>query len=290
MKPRDIIAKVRKIEIQTLHLVDELTAGAYHSIFKGKGVEFAEVREYVDGDDVRDIDWNVTAKMNSLFVKQFTEERELNVFILLDVSASSLVSYNLHSRYELSVELASLFIFSAIRNNDQVGLMLFSEKEELHIPARKGRNHGLRLLREMIVYQPKNKKTSIASALESFFKSAKKRTTLFLISDLLDEGFEKNIQMVKQKHDLIIIHIHENLSKTFPLKGFVNLEDSETGELVTFLGNKKNREKYLKQKKEKIEKNIDTCRKLGIDIISVAHGENYLPALRNFFKKRGRRR
>ena len=194
MEPRDVIAKVKKIEIYTRHLVDELTAGAYHSIFKGKGVEFAEVREYSDGDDVRDIDWNVSARMNNLFVKQFTEEHELNVFILLDVSASSSLSLTVNNRRDIYIELASLFIFSAIRNNDHVGLMLFSDQEEMYIPVRKGKNHGLRLLREMIMFEPKNKKTSIKKALEFFFKSMKKRSVVFLITDLVDEDFEKTMQ------------------------------------------------------------------------------------------------
>lgn len=285
MQPKDIISKVKKIEIRTRCLVDELTAGSYHSIFKGKGVEFAEVREYIDGDDVRDIDWNVTAKMNFPFVKQFTEERELNVFLLVDVSNSNFVVSNNENYRDLTVELVSLIIFSAIRNNDRVGMMMFSNQEELHIPAKKGKNHGLRLLRELITYNNKKSGTNIKLALETFMKVTKKRSTVFLISDLLNDNFEKNIQMVNSKHDLIIIYIHSNVESDFILKGFVNLEDSENEE--TFLFSNSKSQNYKKNYNQRVKNNLEICRKSGVDVISIVSGESYLPTLRQFFKKRG---
>ena len=288
MLPKEIIAKVRKIEISTRCLVDELTAGGYHSIFKGKGIEFAEVREYVEDDDVRDIDWNVTAKMNHLFVKQFTEERELNVFLLIDVSASVFSNQCPVNYRDLSIELVSLFLFSAIRNNDRVGMLLFSDKIELNVPARKGKNHGLRLLRELVAYEINHKKTNINLALETFQKTHKRRATVFLISDLFDENFFKTIQAVNKRNDLIIIHLN-NDTKNFNFSGFINFEDSESGRTFNFLANEKGRKLYRKNYQLLMQKNLDICKKCGIDVISITLGKDYVSELRSFFKRRKRR-
>ena len=290
MLPGEILAKVKKIEIKTRRLVDELTAGAYHSVFKGSGVEFEEVREYTDGDDIRSIDWNVTARMNFPYVKQFTEERELTVFLMVDVSASGDFGSTGKSRNEVAAELGALIAFSAIRNRDRVGLMMFTDREELHLPARKGKNHVLRLIRELLFFEPVGKKTDLKFALDNLMQVTKRKSVVFLISDLLDTGFESSLRIAAKKHDLIVIHLIDPLEKKFPAAGSINLEDAETGEVFAFSPGSLQQEIFEKHSAKTVESNLKKCRNAGVDVIQVVNGEDYTIPLMNFFSKRGGRR
>ena len=208
MNTKDIIAQVRRIEIRTRRIVDDITAGAYHSVFKGRGIEFDEVREYTPEDDVRDIDWNVTARMGSPFIKKYIEERELTVMLAIDASASTAFGSKNKSKNEHAIEIASLLAFSAIRNNDKVGLLIFTDRNELYLPPRSGKTHGLRLIRELIARKSNGKGTDIAAALNNIMHLLKKRAVMFLISDFMDDkDFSKRLMIANKRHDVIAVRI-----------------------------------------------------------------------------------
>ena len=238
MLTKEIIQKIRKIEIRTRRIVDELTGGAYHSVFKGRGMEFNEVREYEPGDDVRSIDWNVTARMGHPYIKKFVEERELTVFILVDISASGDFGSIYQRKNELAAELAALLAFNAIRNNDQVGLLLFSGRDELHLPVRKGRGHVLRLIRELVAHERLSKKTDIGNALETLMRVTHRRAVVFLISDFIDSGYYQSLSIANKKHDIVAIRILDRRDLNIPSSGYISIEDAETGELLTFPSSK----------------------------------------------------
>lgn len=288
MITKEILANVRRIEIRTRKIVNEMTAGAYHSVFKGRGVEFAEVREYLPGDDVRTIDWNVTARMGAPFIKKFQEERDMTVFLMVDISASGDFGSQ-RSRNNTAAEIAAVLSFSAIRNKDHVGLMLFSDTEELHLPPKKGKKHVMRLVRELLAHERKGKGSDIKMALDKLMKTAKQKTVTFLISDLMCENFEHSLTIAARKHDIIVLHLMDPLEKKLPkeLSGRILMEDAETHNFSFF--NSSAREKKLLEERSQnlIERNKEICRKAGVDLIHIESGEDYVQPLMNFFKKRG---
>ncbi|NQZ55963.1 MAG: DUF58 domain-containing protein [Lentisphaeraceae bacterium] len=286
---QEILAKVRNIEIRTRRIVNELTSGAYKSVFKGRGVEFAEVREYIEGDDVRSIDWNVTARTGTPHIKRFEEERDLCVFIMADISASGDFGSQ-QAKNQLIAEIAAVLSFSAIRNKDYVGLMLFTDREELHLPPKKGKRHVLRLVRELLTHQRQGKKGNIAFALDKLMTTAKRKTITFLISDLMCEGFERSLAIASQKHDIIILQIMDPLEKEIPksVRGRLFIEDAESGFFSFFnASSPKQRDKLKSQASDLIERNKRICSKAGVDIIEIENGQDYVIPLMNFFKKRG---
>ncbi|MAW31690.1 MAG: DUF58 domain-containing protein [Flavobacteriales bacterium] len=288
MKTSELLNKVRQIEIKTKGLSNHIFAGEYHTAFKGTGMAFSEVREYVNGDDLRTIDWNVTARYNSPFVKVFEEEREMTVILLIDVSASTNFGTNFQFKRDLCTEIAAIFAFSAIKNNDKVGVILFSNEVEKYIPPQKGKKHILRLIQEIINFQPKNKKTNIESALEYLNMVIKKRSISFIISDFISANYQKSIKIIKKRHDIIGIKLNDKSEKYLPNIGIIPLQNSETGEKY-FLdsSNKKVREKFLNEKIFNDQKIKIFFQQNGIDLIELNTGEEYIKPLMNFFKKRG---
>ena len=228
MIPSEILKKVRLIEIKTRHIVNNLFGGEYHSAFKGMGMEFAEVREYTPGDDIRAIDWNVTARTGKPFIKKYDEERELTVMLIIDVSASGFFGTGVSLKSDIMIELASILSFSAIKNNDKVGLLLFSDRIEEFIPPNKGKSHVLRVIREMIYHKAKDRKTDISVALEHIQKVLKRKSIIFLLSDFWDDSYQQSMKLINKKHDLINIQILDKAEITIPKLGLVKLHDVET--------------------------------------------------------------
>ena len=231
----ELLSKVKKIEIKTRRLVDEITGGAYHSVFKGRGIEFSEVREYTPEDDVRDIDWNVTARMGSPFIKKYSEERELTVMLAVDASASGLFGAGEKDKREQMIEAAALLAFSAIRNNDKVGLLIFTDETELYLPPRSGRKHVLRVIRELVAMEPKHRGTDIGKALESLAETLKKKSVIFLVSDFIDDkDYEKSLKIVNRKHDLIAVRVLDDAELHLPKLYGMSIEGAESGEVFDF--------------------------------------------------------
>jgi uncharacterized protein (DUF58 family) len=232
MLPREIIRKIRRIEITTNRLVNESLAGEYHSVFKGRGMEFDEVREYQHGDEVRDIDWNVTSRTGHPYVKRYVEERELTVILLVDASASGTFGSTEKTKSEIAAEISALLSFSAIKNNDRVGAILFTDRVERFIPPRRGSTHVLRLIRELLYYRPQNPGTRIQAALDHLNLVVRKRAVVFLISDLLDQGFGRSLKAANHKHDVVILQIVDPRERELPDVGIVEVRDAETGEIA----------------------------------------------------------
>lgn len=286
---RELIARVRRIEIRTRRIVDELTGGAYHSAFKGKGMEFDEVREYAYGDDVRAIDWNVTARTGQPFVKKFVEERELTVALLVDVSASGDFGSDSRRKNEVAAELAALIAFSAIRNQDRVNLQLFTDRDELHLPARKGRGHVLRIVRELLAFERTNVGTCIRSALERFMKVTHRRAVVFLISDFFDDDYRHALMVANKRHDVIAIRITDPREHTVDPVGFVQLEDAESGQRTLFSGlfnQRKAAATYADVAARRHEQSAAACRRAGVDVIDISTDDDYVRPLMQFFRKR----
>ncbi len=288
MLPSELIKKVRKIEIKTRRIVDEITGGAYHSVFKGRGIEFDEVREYTLSDDVRDIDWNVTARMGTPYIKKYVEERELNVMLLVDVSASGTFGSGDITKKEQAVETAALLAFSAIRNNDRVGLLMFTDKTELYLPPRSGRGHGLRLIRELLAFEPENKRTDINAALRDMTQTLKKKAVIFLISDLInDEDIEQNLKILNRRHDVISVRILDPLEREWPKSAGIMFEDAETGETSYFSGgNGQMRQQYANCASAFHDAASESCRRAKVDMIDIQCGEDFVKPLVTFFKGR----
>jgi uncharacterized protein (DUF58 family) len=288
MKTSEVLKKVRQIEIKTKGLSNHIFAGEYHTAFKGTGMAFSEVREYVNGDDLRTIDWNVTARYNSPFVKVFEEEREMTVILLIDVSASTNFGTNFQFKRDLCTEIAAIFAFSAIKNNDKVGVIFFSNEVEKYIPPQKGKKHILRLIQEIINFKPKHKKTNIESALEYLNMVIKKRSISFIISDFISANYQKSIKIIKKRHDIIGIKLNDKSEQDLPNIGLIPLQNSETGEKY-FLdsSNKKVREKFSNEKIFNDQKIKIFFQQNGIDLIELNTGEDYIKPLMNFFKNRG---
>lgn len=287
METSDLLKKVRHIEIKTRGLSNQIFAGEYHSAFKGKGMTFSEVREYQYGDAIRDIDWNVTARYSHPYVKVFEEERELTVILLIDVSGSK--NFGTVSQYknELMTEIAAVLSFSAITNNDKIGVIMFSDKIEKFIPPQKGKKHILRIIRELLTFEPQSKQTNIAGALEYLTSVIKKRSIAFLVSDFIDTKFKDAMTIANRKHDLVALQVYDKRDAEMPNIGFVKMEDAETGEIKYIdTANKKVRESY-NQWWNKHNEELQTAFKLsGVDSAKVATGEDYVKSLIHLFKHR----
>jgi uncharacterized protein (DUF58 family) len=290
MIPKEIFKKVRQIEIRTGRLVNDVFAGEYESIFKGRGMEFHEVREYVPGDDIRSIDWNVTARTGHPYVKKFIEERELTVIIMADMSGSGNFGTRNKMKMELMAEIGAVLSFSAIKNNDKIGLLLFTDKVEKFIPPKKGRPHVLRVIRELLYYKPESRKTSISSALEYLGKVLKKRSVVFLISDFMDSGYERLLKILNKRHDIIGISISDPREKDLADIGLVEFEDAETGE-VLFLDTGDNllKNELAKKRNALIDARKKVFRSMGLDSIDIATDKSYIEPLILFFRMRAKR-
>ena len=287
---KDIFKKVRFIEITTSRLVNTVFGAEDHSVFKGRGMEFDEVREYNPQDDVRDIDWNVTARMGHPYTKKFVEERELSVMFLVDASSSGQYGTKQNTKSELIAEIAALLAFSAVKNHDRVGLIIFSDKIEKYIPPKKGKMHVLRVVREILSFTPKRRQTDINVALKMLNDVVHKRSTAFLFSDFLTEGYEKLIKVAHKKHDLIGVVVEDPSEKDFPLeRGLVDLQDAETGETFSLAANPKFKKQYKTEWIKRKEKRDKIFSSVGLDFIEVETGAPYILALIRFFKSRERR-
>lgn len=286
-----MLKKVRRIEIKTKGLSNHLFAGEYHSTFKGKGMSFSEVREYQYGDDIRLIDWNVTARLNNPYVKVFEEERELTVMLIIDVSQSDYFGTQHQFKNEMMTEIAAVLSFSAIQNNDKVGLLLFSDKVETYIPPKKGKQHILRIIRELLDFKPQSNGTDIQNALRHFNNMMKKRSITFLMSDFIDRNFENALNIVGRRHDLIGIHIHDIREKELPDIGLVRFRDPETQQLKWIDTSQSSiRKTYSRWYEQNLSEVKQTFIRSKADLISIQTNEPYTTALLNFFKNRGRRR
>ena len=291
MIPVDIMKKIRRIEIRTSHVVDDMLGGQYHSAFKGRGIEFEEVRPYQIGDDVRTIDWNVTARTGDPFVKLFREERELTGHLVVDLSASQSLGTQQQSKRELVTELGATLAFSAIKNNDKVGLTLFTDGIEKVVPPAKGTRHVLRVIRELLYCEPIGRGTDIAATLDHINRTAKRRSVIFLISDFQDSDYQTPLRIARRKHDIIPIVVGDQRETEMPNVGIVELRDSETGEIVVFdTTSRHHRELYQKQASLEAENREQLFRKLKMDPIYINTGEDMVDPLRRFFHKREARR
>ncbi|MBE9503129.1 MAG: DUF58 domain-containing protein [Proteobacteria bacterium] len=290
MLPKDIIKKIKKVEISTRRAVADLMGGEYHSVFKGRGMEFDEVKHYTPGDQINSIDWKVTARTGTPFVKKFVEERELTVTLLIDMSASQAFGSGTKSKKDLIIELGALLAFSAIRNNDRVGLLTFTDDVELFLPPKKGRSHGMRLIKELVTSSPSGKGTSIHNALEYLGRVEKGKSIVFLISDFIDKGYEKRLNIISKKHDLVLIRIKDGMEEAFPAQGLINLKDAETGEVFTVdAASREWRATFQALIRSKEEIWNDTLKKMKIDAIDIDTATPYIVPLRNFFKRRAKR-
>ena len=287
METTDLLKKVRRIEIKTKGLSRQIFAGEYQSAFKGRGMSFSEVRNYQYGDDVRNIDWNVTARSNEPYVKVFEEERELTVMLLVDISKSSFFGTTKQLKNELITEICAVLAFSATNNNDKVGLLLFSDKVEKFLPPKKGRGHILRIIRELIDTRPTGGGTDIGMALTYFTNMVKKRSICFLLSDFLADGYEKPLRLAARRHDLIGMHLYDPREKELPKVGLIHARDAESGVLRWIdTGSRRVRKRYAKWYEEHQEYYKDAFAKSGADSMSVETTEDYTKALLRFFKSR----
>lgn len=288
METSEILKKVRKIEIKTRGLSQNIFAGQYHSAFKGRGMAFAEVREYQFGDDVRDIDWNVTARFRKPYVKVFEEERELTVMLLVDVSGS--LDFGTHSRMksEMATEIAATIAYSAIQNNDKIGVVFFSDRIEKYIPPKKGRKHILYIIREMLDFKPESRKTDIGGAMEFFTKVMKRRTTAFVLSDFYDRhDFFKQMQIANNKHDVMAIQVYDKWAKALPDVGLVKVVDAESGhEMYVDTSSKKVRVAHARYWIERQQMLKDTLSRANVDWVSVATDDDYVKAMMHLFASR----
>jgi len=288
--PKEILKKIRRLELRTRRLVNSTFAGQYHSVFKGRGMNFEEVREYNAGDDIRSIDWNVTARMNTPYVKKYTEERELTVMLVVDVSASGTFGSVELSKRELAAEVAAILAFSAINNNDKVGLLLFADEVELFIPPKKGRMHTLRLIREMLYFEPKGRGTNLAAALEYTNKLLNRRAVVFVISDFLAADFTKPLTVAGRRHDVVAMPITDPGEEQLPDVGRITFEDAETGEQIEIDTSGRALRSQFAAEQARRKKALDKLfRTRGLDVVSLATNEDYLIALRSFFARRERR-
>ena len=286
MIPTEIFKKIRLIELKTKNIVNNIMGGEYHSAFKGSGVEFSELREYIHGDDIRRIDWNVTAKTNKPYIKRYNEERQLTVVLAIDISASSYFGTKNTLKSDIMIEIASVISFSAISNNDKVGLLLFSNTIEKFIPPQKGRKHVLRVIRELLYYKPKKKRTNINIGIDHLLKIMKRKSIVFLISDFWDDSFYKSMKIINQKHDLVNIAIHDSAEENFPDLGLIKLEDVETKNTYWIDSNAQNYHKINNNFKSHLNDFTDYCKKNKIDLIKIDSEIGYIDPLVKFFNTR----
>ena len=287
MIPREIIDKVRLIEIHTRSVVNSLFAGEYHSAFKGRGMEFAEVREYQQGDDVRSIDWNVTARAGRPFVKLFDEERELTVLLVVDASRSGAFGSADKMKGEVGVEISALLAFSAIKNNDRVGLLIFTDEVEVFLPPKKGRRHVLRVIRELLYFEPRGRRTSLAAALEYLDRVIHRRGVMFIISDFRDNGYEMALRRLSRSHDTIAINLADPRETGLPDAGMLTLHDAETGDRILLdSGDPRVREEFHAAEARASAARQRLFRSLGVDEVCVDTSDSYIEPLIHFFKAR----
>ena len=290
MSTLELLKKVRKIEIKTKGLSNHIFSGEYHTAFKGKGMAFSEVRGYQPGDDVRSIDWNVTARYNNPFVKVFEEEREMTVMLLIDMSGSSDFGTQTQLKREVATEIAAVLSFSAINNNDKIGVIFFSDKIEKFIPPKKGKSHILRIIRELITFKSENKKTNLEQALIYFNNVVKKRAVCFILSDFMDNNFDKSLKIARKKHDIIALRIHDEREEQLVDVGLIKLEDTETGDLKWVDTSSKNIRKEFRKNYLIFEENLKkTLQHSAVDHINIKTGKDYVKPLINFFKNRRRK-
>jgi|TARA_B110000914_G_scaffold186527_1_gene170553 uncharacterized protein (DUF58 family) len=288
VETKELLKKVRKIEIKTRRLSNNIFGGEYHSAFKGRGMTFSEVRNYQFGDDVRAIDWNVTARYNEPFVKVFEEERELTLMLIVDVSGSELFGSDNALKKNIITEISATLAFSALQNNDKVGLILFSDQIELYIPPKKGKTHVLRIIRELIEFKPKSKKTDIGVALQFLISVLKKKSIAFILSDFISPDFEKTLRITAKKHDVTGIRIYDKLEETIPNLGLVSMFDQETEEIrLVDTSSLEIRKKYEKSNSLIFKKINELFTKNGAGTLTCRTDESYVKKLLSYFKKRG---
>ncbi|WP_299223093.1 DUF58 domain-containing protein [uncultured Psychroserpens sp.] len=288
MDTKELLKKVRKIEIKTRRLSDHIFGGEYHSTFKGRGMTFSEVRQYQFGDDVRNIDWNVTARYNEPFVKVFEEERELTMMLMVDISGSKLFGTDEQFKNEIATEIAATLAFSATQNNDKIGLILFSDEIELYIPPKKGRSHVLRIIRELIEFKPKSKLTDISEALKFLSNVMKKKAIVFVLSDFISDDYKQTLKIASGKHDITGIRIYDRYEAQIPNLGMVQMLDEETGELMLVNTSSKSvRRNYEKYYQEKVSYYKEAFTKSGAGTIDCRVDESYVKKLLGYFKQRG---
>jgi uncharacterized protein (DUF58 family) len=287
MDTKDILKKVRKIEIKTRRLSDHIFSGEYHTSFKGRGMTFSEVRQYQFGDDVRAIDWNVTARYNEPYIKVFEEERELTMMLMVDVSGSENFGTHTAFKKDIVTEIAATMAFSATQNNDKIGLILFSDQIELYIPPKKGKSHVLRIIRELIEFQPKSRKTDVSQALKFLSGVLKKKAIVFLISDFMAADYEQTLKIAAKKHDITGVRVYDPREEQMPNIGIVNMADAETGETVLVnTGSKQVRLEYEKYYQEKVRYFKETFSRCGAGSVSSRVDESYVTKLLGYFKSR----
>jgi uncharacterized protein (DUF58 family) len=287
MDTKDILKKVRKIEIKTRRLSNHIFSGEYHSSFKGRGMTFSEVRQYQFGDDVRAIDWNVTARYNEPYIKVFEEERELTMMLVVDVSGSEHFGTQNGFKKDIVTEIAATMAFSATQNNDKIGLILFSDQIELYIPPKKGKSHVLRIIRELIEFQSKSRKTDVGQALKFLSSVLKKRAIVFLISDFMAADYEHTLKIAAKKHDITGVRVYDTREEQMPNIGLVNMADAETGEtLLVNTGSKQVRLQYEKYYQDKVKYFKDIFSRCGAGTVSTRTDESYVTKLLGYFKAR----
>lgn len=288
METSELLKRVRKIEIKTRGLSNQIFSGQYHSAFKGRGMAFSEVREYQMGDDVRTIDWNVTARSGTPYVKVFEEERELTVMLLVDVSGSGDFGSKVMLKRQLMTEICAVLSFSAIQNNDKVGIIFFSDKVEKFIPPKKGKSHILRIIRELIDFQPESKGTNLSEALRYLTNVVKKRSIAFLITDFMDTNYSDALKLANKKHDLVAIRIFDQLEQEVPNVGLLPITDAETGEVIWLDTSKQETRTKLKASGLKFEEQLkETLMRSGVDMAEIRTDHSYVKPLLNLFKRRG---
>ncbi len=289
METTELLKKVRKIEIKTRGLSNQVFSGQYHSAFKGRGMAFSEVREYAMGDDIRSIDWNVTARTGTPFVKVFEEERELTVMMLVDVSGSGDFGSRQMQKRQMMTEICAVISFSALQNNDKVGVIFFSDRIEKFIPPKKGKSHILRIIRELIDFTPESKGTDIGGALRYLTNAVKKRSIAFLLSDFMDKGYNDPLKIASRKHDMVAIRVHDTLEAEIPNVGLLPLTDAETGQMVWLNTSDPQVRTRLKAESLRADAEMrDIFRKSGVDMAEVRTDGGYVKPLMNLFKRRGK--
>jgi uncharacterized protein (DUF58 family) len=287
MDTKELLKKVRKIEIKTRRLSDHIFSGEYHTSFKGRGMTFSEVRQYQYGDDIRAIDWNVTARYNEAHVKVFEEERELTMMLMVDISGSESFGSKNQFKKDIVTEIAATMAFSATQNNDKIGLILFSDQIELYIPPKKGKSHVLRIIRELIEFEPKSNKTDVSQALKFLSGTQKKKAIVFLISDFMSEEYEHTLKIASKKHDITGIRVFDIREEKLPNLGMVPMLDAETGETqLVNTGSKAIRMEYEKEYQSKVDYFIETFRKSGSGVVNTRVDESYVTKLLSYFKSR----
>jgi len=290
MIPKEILKKVRRLEITTRGMVNDVFSGEYHSVFKGRGMEFSEVREYQFGDDIRTIDWNVTARYGHPYVKVFEEERELTVVLMVDASSSGEFGTFERMKGEIAVEICALLAFSAIKNNDKVGLLIFTDKVEKFVPPRKGKSHVLRVLRELLYFHPEDKMTDIATALEYFNRVIRRRSVVFLVSDFISKNYERALRIANKKHDIVAIHIVDPREMDLPNIGYIELEDAETGEqIVIDTSDREVRQLFSQKTSQAMVQRDKLFKSMNVDSIAIHTDESYFEPLMKFFRMRAKR-